>query len=187
MIGTLYEHGRIAFQRFERQKQWTAQPLIAHYGSLDALINRALDEELALAQKRIAELAKDMHPLGNYQFYALLKAFRNARSHFRCRPLEHDRELEPSATFLWIFFLAGLQSLIRLVPPVYAQPSSASHLLDAAIRRRLPTSNFLDDSQGADFCSRVICRFGHLLNLGILDVCAELKPCADYALMLAHS
>jgi hypothetical protein len=183
-IGSIYHSGTLDFRSFELKEQNATRALCSHYGTLENVVTKALDKGLAAAHRLLRQLNSDLQPVANYQFYALIAAMRNARSHFKCRPVDHDAELQPIAVWLWDFFLAGLKSLAAGQQPILAKQARLTNLKQAGASRWLPTSVFLDNSEGNEFCSLVIGRFGQLLRLGILDVSPELKSYADYALRL---
>jgi hypothetical protein len=185
-VGTLYQGGTIDLASFALRNPVETQAINAHYGSLKGAVSRALDDKLATATRQMRSVISDKQAVAAYQFYALLAAMRNARSHFRCRPVQHDGQLELSASWVWSFFVGGLRILATGQSPIHAPANAAfNNLRKAGAGRWLPTSNFLDDSDGDEFCARVISRFGHLIRLGILDVVPDLRSLGDHASELA--
>jgi hypothetical protein len=176
-----YHNGTVNVATFHAQRRSKATTLVARYGSLSNMINAALDNALVKANSQLGELEKNLQPLSSFQFYAPIAAMRNARSHFKCRPLEHDNELRPFAIWIWIFFLEGLQLLVQGNKPIHSRPNPGQVLHEAAAGRWFPTANLVDHMHGSEFCHEIIARFGHLIMLKIVEVPPDLAECARYA------
>jgi hypothetical protein len=176
-----YRNGIINLAGFHGQKRGKTATLTTKYGSLTNVLHTALDRALGIAHSQLDELMHDLRPLTDFQFYAPIGAMRNARSHYKCRPLEHDDELRPVAMWIWMFFLEGLQELIQGQKPILPRRTTRQALCDAATARSAPTGRLIDHLHGSEFCYQVISRFGNLLRLGIVDVAPPLARCARYA------
>jgi hypothetical protein len=159
--------------------------LHANAGSQGAvgLIEQGLEFSLQKAlSSGVPHLRAQFQTTADYQFYAILGALRNARSHFVCQPIRDDAVLETTACWLWTFFLVGLRLKTQAKRPIETGQALGNDLIvQAAANRWLPTSQFGYGDNGADSCNQVIGRFGHLLHSGLLSVHPEMDSLATYA------
>jgi hypothetical protein len=172
------------FREFRRIEPNATIEIETQYGSLSSAIYAALERRLheLLAQT----LANNLSGLASFQFYSLLGAMRNARSHFICRPLEHDASIESSACWLWCFFLRAVRLRIAGEFPLSAGSGVClADLETAAARPWLPTRNFDREIEGEEYCRGLITRFGHLLRLKILIPHPDFAEVGEYPLHLA--
>ena len=147
-------------------------------------IDRAMVLRLEAVNQKLNALATGMDVMAKYQFHAILAAMRNGRSHFRCRPLDHDLGLEFSATWVWSFFLIGLRLIARGEPPISPGPNVGIDVIKEAVLGRWLPSSSLESilKEGDGYCRIILLTFGHLLRVGLLQFPSELRIEADHAL-----
>jgi len=188
MAPSLCADGKVNFTEFKDAEGDATRIIKSVYGSLGAAIDQAMDLRLGAANQKLSGLVAGMDVLAKYQFHAMLAAMRNGRSHFRCRPLEHDRGLELSATWVWSFFLIGLRLLTRGESPISPGPNVDIDLIkEAVLGQWLPSSSLESrPEEGDDYCRIIILRFGNLLRVGLLQCHPELRNEAEHALRIAR-
>jgi hypothetical protein len=186
-IPSLCTEGHLTFIDFENTEPEATKTIKRVHRSIGAALVQAIELRLEAVDQKLRGLAVGMDLLSRYQFHAILAAMRNGRSHFRCRPLEHDRRLELSATWLWRFFLIGLRLLARGESPISAGPNvKIDAIKEAVLGEWLPSSSLDIAEEGEGYCRIILLRFGHLLRLGLLQCHPELSTEANQALRIAR-
>jgi hypothetical protein len=186
-IRILSDQDTMTFDQLVGAPKMAANAIEGEFGSLEAAISLGLDQTWTELPAEVGRLIRSLESVADFQFYALLGALRNARSHFRCRPFEHDRSVEDTACWSWWFFIRSLTILIARGQPIRPglRPSSAD-VRSAVEKQWLPGRRFINDVEGAEHCDGVIARFGHLLRLNILRLDEGLVDLGEYPLALAR-
>jgi hypothetical protein len=140
------------FRRLHRQD---ADMFLTSYGGVESLIRSAFEKLLDRARQEAAGQGPAMEAIAAYQYYSVLVAMRNARSHYLCRPHEHDASLEHHACWAWQWFLAGLTAFARGTRPVSPGAGTADDLIAAKLSGWLPNSTLPEEGTGPEYCDRV--------------------------------
>jgi hypothetical protein len=157
--------------------------------TLEAVIELAMNTAVTKDIERVAAASEagNMAAVAAYQYYVVIAAARNGRSHYHLRPLEHDAAIEDFACRIWLLLLAGSRLLLEGRRPFIAiGATEPARMYFAKCQNWLPTSGgSLLDFNGPDFARTLFTRLGHLLKLGMFQCAPEFADLADYAMSLA--